>query len=227
MIDTHVLAFTLDADIAAMLPSAPALASAMHGVAWPACIEGVDVFAPHPEHARLEVFGDGPPPFAIVECRVRSLDAIAELARDAGLRAALARPASAGRWRAGGFQVVHEPVPEPARDGAQAPLSLVVHYYGPVDDAAAFAAHYVAHHPALLARLPRVRDVLCYLPLGTPTHDWTADLTVIRNEVRFDSMDDLLAAMRAPAMRDLRADTKGFPPFGRSTHHPMLRQRVV
>ncbi len=44
---------------------------------------------------------------------------------------------------------------------------------------------------------------------------------MIRNEVRFDTMDDLLAALGSPVMPELRADTKGFPRFGRSTHFPM------
>jgi len=116
-------------------------------------------------------------------------------------------------------------------------VALVVHYYGPVDDAATFAAHYVAQHPPILARLPSVREVLCYVPVPAPVPvpalmpvpatpgGLRADPTVIRNEVRFDSMDALLASLRSPVLAELRADTKTFPRFGRSTHYPMLRRR--
>ena len=227
MIDACALAFTFDADAPANLPSARTLTQALRRVCWPGGLDGVEAFVPHPEHARLEIFGDGPPPFAIVECRARSRAPLQALATDAGLPAALAEFACGGRWRAGAFRVVSEPVPRPSGELTGAPLALVVHYYGPVDDPAAFAAHYVAHHPALLARLPRIREVLCHVPQGMPLPGWAADPTVIRNEVRFDTMDDLLAALHSPAMRELRDDTRAFPRFGRSTHYPMLRLRVA
>jgi len=130
------------------------------------------------------------------------------------------------RWRGGVFRIEREPVPSPC-DGDDAPVALVVHYYGPVDDAAAFASHYVAQHPPILARLPGVRDVLCYVPVAAAHEGRSADPTVIRNEVRFDSMDALLASLRSPVLAELRADTKTFPRFGRSTHYPMLRRRFA
>lgn len=227
MIDACALAFTFDAYAPASVPSAHALTEALRRVTWPADVDGVDAFVPHPEHARLEIFGDGPPPFAIVECRARSPGPLRGLIGDAGLQAALAETATEGRWRVGMFRVVRESLPDPAIGRAAATLSLVVHYYGPVDDPAAFAAHYVAHHPALLARLPQIRDVLCLVPDGSPLPGWRPDPTVIRNEVRFDTMDDLLAALRSPVMRGLRADAQAFPRFGRSTHYPMLRLRMA
>lgn len=223
----HALAFTFDADAPAALPDAQALASALAGFALPPGVDGIEVFAPHPEHARLEVFGDGPPPFALVEFRAVALGALDTLAGDGRLRTVLAGIGDAGRWRAGLFRVVDEPVPEPERTDAPAPLSMVVHYYGPVDDPAAFAAHYVEHHPVTLGRLPRIRAVLCHVPCGAPLPGWRADETVVRNEVRFDSMDDLLASMRAPQMREVRADSRAFRRFGRSTHYPMLRLRAA
>src|SRR5690606_34807592 len=62
MIDACALAFTFDPDAPASVPSAHALTEALRRVTWPADVDGVDAFVPHPEHARLEIFGDGPPP---------------------------------------------------------------------------------------------------------------------------------------------------------------------
>lgn len=197
--------------------------------------DGIEHFSPHPEHARLTLFGDGEPTFTMVEFHAGTPEPLRRLAVDAALHAALraagvdAAPGAAAqagdvtaRWRAGLFRVEHEPVPAPRADGA-APLALVVHYYGPVDDAAGFATHYVAHHPPILARLPGVREVLCYVPLESALPGLPADPTVIRNEVRFDSMDALLEALASPVLAELRADSKRFPRFGRSTHYPMTR----
>lgn len=222
-----------DALLAALL-AAPGFASRAAGNR-----HGIERFSPHPEHARLTLFGDGEPPFTIVECCAETPGPLLRLADDTALRKVLhaagggtaprgAAQAVGGapRWRAGLFRVEREPVPSPREDGA-APLSLVVHYYGPVDDAAGFAAHYVAHHPPILARLPGVREVLCYVPLGPALPDWPADPTVIRNEVRFDSMDALLDALASPVLAELRADSQAFPPFGRSTHYPMARHAVT
>ena len=49
-----------------------------------------------------------------------------------------------------------------------APFSYVVRYHRPADDEAEFVAHYLADHPPLLAKLPGIRSVLCYLPLDPP-----------------------------------------------------------
>src|SRR5229473_1325944 len=46
-----------------------------------------------------------------------------------------------------------------------APFSYVVRYHRPADDEAEFVSHYLADHPPLLAKLPEIRSVLCYLPL--------------------------------------------------------------
>jgi hypothetical protein len=46
-----------------------------------------------------------------------------------------------------------------------APFSYVVRYHRPRDAEAEFVSHYLADHPPLLAKLPQIRSVLCYLPL--------------------------------------------------------------
>src|SRR5438445_7095652 len=49
-----------------------------------------------------------------------------------------------------------------------APFSYVVRYHRPADDEAEFVSHYLSDHPPLLAKLPEIRSVLCYLPFDTP-----------------------------------------------------------
>ncbi|RIK96397.1 MAG: hypothetical protein DCC72_04985 [Burkholderiales bacterium] len=230
----HALVFTCERTADAPLPDAERLCGALRSLHPLEGCSGFDLFVPHPEHERLALFGDGEPPFVIVECRGENPQALRRWLDDSALRDALLQAGAPGadataeatRWRAGVFRVEREPVPSPRDDGA-APLSLVVHYYGPVDDPARFVAHYVANHPPILARLPAVREVLCYVPTDAVPRMLAADSTVIRNEVRFDSMDALLAALRSPVLADLRADAKTFPRFGRSTHYPMLRRRLV
>jgi len=96
---------------------------------------GFDVFVPHPEHERLTLFGDGEPSFVIVECRARIRR------RDDDARAAMTSRRLPRR---------EQSVPPPRDDGV-ATLSLVVHYYGPVDDPH-FVKHYVAQRPPMLRR---------------------------------------------------------------------------
>ena len=109
-----------------------------------------------------------------------------------------------------------------------APFSYVVRYHRPADDEAEFVSHYIADHPPLLAKLPEIRSVLCYLPLdalATPALP-TAN-TMIGNEVAFDSPEAFNAAMASPVRAELRAHFRTFPKFtGRTTHFPMMRRRL-
>ena len=109
-----------------------------------------------------------------------------------------------------------------------APFSYVVRYHRPADDEAEFVSHYLADHPPLLAKLPEIRSVLCYLPLdalATPALP-TANI-MIGNEVAFDSPEAFNAAMASPVRAELRAHFRTFPKFtGRNTHYPMMRRRL-
>jgi len=228
------LVYTLERAAGMPLPPADVVVAALQGVAALADCSELEVYLPHPEHERFDLFRDGAPPLLIVECRATSRAALERCAGDTRMQAALHRIAGApsggddaarGTWRAGLFRVERELAATP-QQAAAAALALVVHYYGPVDDADAFAAHYVARHPPILARLPAVRDVRCYLPLGAGPAGLAADAAIIRNEVWFDSMDALLASLRSPVVAEMRADAKTFARYGHATHYPMRRMRI-
>src|SRR5262249_7791493 len=78
----------------------------------------------------------------------------------------------------------------------EAPFSYVVRYHRPAEDERAFVEHYIADHPALLARFPEIRSVLCYLPISW--HDPNGLVSpdyMLGNEVVFDSIEHFNAAM--------------------------------
>ena len=110
-----------------------------------------------------------------------------------------------------------------------APFSYVVRYHRPAEDEAEFVSHYIDGHPPLLARLPGIRSVLCYLPLdalATPALP-TANV-MIGNEVAFDTPEAFNAAMATPLRAEMRAHFHSFPKFsGRNTHYPMMRRRLA
>ena len=123
------------------------------------------------------------------------------------------------------YPVAGEKSPAPLR----APFSYVVRYHRPAEDETAFIANYVATHPPTLARLPGIRNVMCYFPLRVPNPPGLphADY-MLGNEVVFDSVADFNRAMASPVRHELRAHYHAFPPFsGRNTHYPMQRIRLA
>jgi uncharacterized protein (TIGR02118 family) len=109
-----------------------------------------------------------------------------------------------------------------------APFSYVVRYHRPAEDETLFVQHYLADHPPLLARLPGIRNVMCYIPLAwqhqarVPAADY-----MLGNEVVFDDMAAFNAAMASPVRHELRAHFRQFPSFsGKNTHFAMHRRRV-
>jgi uncharacterized protein (TIGR02118 family) len=122
------------------------------------------------------------------------------------------------------YPVVGEAMPGPLT----APFSYVVRYHRPADDEAEFVSHYLADHPPLLAKLPEIRSVLCYLPLDAlATPVLPTSNVMIGNEVAFDTPEAFNAAMASPVRAELRAHFRTFPRFtGRNTHYPMMRRRL-
>ncbi|MBT7951027.1 MAG: hypothetical protein HN764_05335 [Gammaproteobacteria bacterium] len=125
-------------------------------------------------------------------------------------------------------KAVHFPLPgndmPPPRTAA---MSFVVRYYGPVKDAAEFVGFYTNNHPPILSNFPGIRNVLCYLPLDCQNSGEVIDnRLIIGNEVVFDDLDGLKAALSSDVLALAQEDSKHFQHFGYSTHHAMHRELV-
>src|SRR4029079_12134000 len=91
------------------------------------------------------------------------------------------------------------PVADEAAAALRAPFSYVVRYHLPAEDEAAFVANYVASHPPTLARLPAIRNIMCYFPLRMPSPAGLPDPDyLIGNEVVFDDVAAFNRAMASP-----------------------------
>lgn len=124
------------------------------------------------------------------------------------------------------FTPRHFPLLDGSTPPRQAPTSFVVRYYPPTDDPASFAQHYIDHHPPIMARFPRIRNILCYLPLDWHDASGIAPSgSFLGNEVVFDNIEDLNAALASDVRHALRADYELFPAQdARNTHHAMSRR---
>jgi hypothetical protein len=115
-------------------------------------------------------------------------------------------------------------VPQPGIPGC----TYLVAYDGPAQDEQAWHAHYLRHHPPIMARLPGIRELEVYTRI-----EWLAPLAwrrancMQRNKVGFESAAALSAALQSPVRKEMRADYAALPPFsGAVTHFPMAT-RVV
>ncbi len=187
----------------------------------------LDLFLPEPEPVVL--FDDGPAPAAILQFALEAPDSLDALTGDPWFRASfLTAPEgfAAPSFRA--FRMQPGPVASDDRVRPRtAGLSFVVRYYGPMPDEAAFVDFYTAHHPPILGRLPKIRNVRCYLPEPLPGTGLPPAEVRFINEVVFDDVGDLNAALQSDVIADLRADSARFPPYGHSTHHAMRRERLL
>jgi len=102
--------------------------------------------------------------------------------------------------------------------------SYLVHYPGQAADLSAWHRHYIDHHPPIMRRFPKVREIeIC------TRVDWIGGLPGMRvdfmqrNKLMFDSPEDLSAALSSPVIQEMRADFHQFPEFaGGNAHYPML-----
>ena len=194
-------------------------------------VETLDLYAPEPSDDPY--LNDGAGPVLTVQTGFESTDAL-----EAGLEAAEARIAFGdfAGTPAAGCKIAHDamelkffPVAgESAPSPLTATLSYVVRYHRPADDEAHFADYYCTHHPPVLGKFPRIRNVMCYLPIvwRDPTQMAQADY-LLGNEVVFDSVDDLNEALKSEVRHELRADYKTFPRHGLNTHYAMRRRRLL
>ena len=181
-----------------------------------------DRFAPPPGAARtlLHVPGevrdpfldDGRAPSRVAQLYFDSLAALEMAAREVH-----------GATAAEAMTVHRFPVPEPWAHMRERFCTYLVAYEGPADDESAWLAHYLEHHPPLMARLPGIRELEIYTPLEwrcPPPLERVRHLQ--RNKVAFDSAVALTAALDSPVRREMRADFAQFPPYrGRVTHYAM------
>ncbi len=214
------------ADIRDWFAGAPAAAlMALPGV------ETLDLYAPEPSDDPY--LDDGTGPVLTVQTGFESAHAL-----EAGLAAPGAReafgdfagtPAASCALSHDAMELQFFPVAgENAPGPLTATLSYVVRYHRPADDETHFVDYYCAHHPPVLGKFPRIRNVMCYLPIAwrDPTGIASADY-LLGNEVVFDGIDDLNAALKSEVRHELRADYKTFPRFhGANTHYAMRRHRL-
>ena len=189
-----------------------------------------DLYVPAAQGATDPLVDDGPGPLLIAMPACAHADDLAQALASAAFAAPLSRLPADVRAAGAAMECRHYPV---AGAAAPAPLraefSYVVRYHRPAQDEAAFIANYIATHPSTLARLPGIRNVMCYFPLDRPN---PAGLPragyMLGNEVAFDDVAAFNRAMASPVRQELRAHFRAFPPFsGANTHHPMMRTRLA
>ncbi len=112
-------------------------------------------------------------------------------------------------------------VPEPA--SGEPSCSFLVHYPGPAADVNAWMAHYLEHHPRIMATFPAIREIeVCSRIEWCGFLPWPRVDHMQRNKVVFDDAGALRAALASPVMREMRADFHALPPFaGGNRHYPM------
>ncbi len=198
-------------------------------------LTSVDVYIPAGGKARDPYNDDGAGPLMMLMLDFAGRDALAAAVTSGALAAAVAlAPGVAATGAA--FERRFYPVGGEAEPGPlEAPFSYVVRYHRPADDEAAFIRNYLATHPAIQAKLPGIRSIMCYLPVddegaGNPSAAAALPAAgyMIGNEVVFDDVNAFNAAMASPVRDELRAHYRAFPRFtGANTHYPMIRRRGV
>ena len=128
-----------------------------------------DLYVGVSEGAKDPLVDDGPGPLLIAMLEFAHADALGKAIASPAFEQSLARLPDGVRAAGEAMERRHYPVagavaPAPMR----APFSYVVRYHRPAEDEAAFVANYVATHPPTLARLPAIRNILCYFPLDRP-----------------------------------------------------------
>ena len=196
-------------------------------------VQAVEIYTPDEEDTGDPYNDDGPGPVLMVQT---DFETVAALEAALGAEAFRAAVADTAKIPIDGVTLTHDamevrwwPVGGDAEPKPRtAPMSYVVRYFPPAEDEQAFRDFYVANHPQILAKLPKIRNVLCYLPI-----DWRDPTGIpqagymLGNEVVFDSVADLHASMKSDIRLELRDDYRRFPAHGgNNTHHAMMRQRV-
>jgi len=187
-------------------------------------VQSVHLYIPHESARPLDPEEDAPE--LTLQIDVADLDALTSLFGEKSPENWFPAP-DGSRITQDIFEPIHYTVEgDDAPVQRTAPLSFNVRYYRPVDDEQGFSEHYLAHHPQILARLPGVRNVLCYVPIqnvdigGFPDSD-----TILGNEVAMDSWEALETAIESPVRQELREDMEALPcPPGPNIHVAYMRE---
>jgi hypothetical protein len=189
-----------------------------------------DLYVGVTEGAKDPLVDDGPGPLLISMLAFTDERALGKAIASAAFAQSLARLPDGVRAAGEAMECRHYPVGDAtAPPELRAPFAYVVRYHRPAENEAAFIANYVATHPPTLARLPGIRNVMCYFPLDVPNPPGLAKANyMLGNEVVFDDVAAFNRAMASPVRQELRAHFRAFPPFsGANTHYPMLRTRLI
>ncbi len=196
-------------------------------------VETLDLYTPE-RSAKDPYLHDEPGPLVMLQAGFRAQGALEAFLTSPEFRATVIAPSPAppdkvtlvhDAMEQRFYPVAGEVWPAPLA----APISYVVRYQRPAANEAEFVAHYLAHHPQIQARFPGIRSILCYMPIKwtDPTPITPANY-MLGNEVVFDSVEALDAALNSPVRHELREDFKRLPKFeGRNTHHAMRRTRLA
>lgn len=110
----------------------------------------------------------------------------------------------------------------------RAHCTYLVSYAGPAEDEHAWHAHYVAHHPPIMLRLPGLRELEVYARVDwIAPPGWRRVNSMQRNKVGFDSPAALTAALGSPVRAEMRADYAKLPPFSGAVTHYAMRTRYL
>ncbi|MGU7784674.1 ethyl tert-butyl ether degradation protein EthD [Burkholderia sp. PU8-34] len=171
-----------------------------------------------------------PAPSCVLQCYVDELAALeAMLVPDGPAHAFVAHCRAHGHRVAQQAMAVRRMVAVHGRGVREADerCTYLVSYDGDARDMNAWLAHYLDHHPPLMAQLPGVREIEIYTRV-----DYRSALPVPRvdamqrNKVVFDDPDALANALASPVRRLMRQDFDALPPFTGATPHFPMASRV-
>ena len=183
---------------------------------------GASLFTP--DMAEDPYVDDRAPPALMVQIDVADVDALDALFADTEILRLI--EAAGPTAKADAFEVLSFPiqgVDDPSL--RTAPMSFMVRYFAPVSDEKLFRSYYLENHPPIMADMPGIRNVFCYVPV-----DWTSPIKIpgsgciLGNEVVFDDLEGLNAALASDVRHRLRDDYKSFPVKpGPNTHYAIQR----
>jgi hypothetical protein len=191
-------------------------------------LAAIDVYSPIAETVADPYVNDGAAPAGLAMLAFASAEALDDAVRAAAFSAAIAALPDGTAISCTAMERIDYAVGG-ATEAAPlvAPFSYVVRYYKPADNEAQFVRNYLDGHPPLLARLPNIRNVLCYVPFARQPGGLQAADYLIGNEVAFDDIAAFNTAMASPVRHELRAHFNQLPGFnGKNTHYPMVRRRL-